>query len=86
MDSNLRPILNFSSNALEEKQRGFALAINSPNLSNFSHEKRLKPWLADTQDAEIVIDSGCLSLIALYTNDKWQKSLAFRAILLEISS
>ena len=78
VDSNLKPTLNFYIDALEDKQRAFALVINSPNLFNFSCKKHMNPWLEDSQDPGIVINSGYLSLIALYTNDKWEKVLLSR--------
>ena len=78
VDTNLKPTLNFYIDALGDKREACALVIDRPNLFGYSLEKRLKPRLEDARDAGIVIDSGCLSRIAMYTNDKWQKSLAFQ--------
>ena len=55
--------------ALGDKQEALALIISCSAMLGYSLEKRLKPRLEDAQEAGIVIDSGCVALIAKYTNE-----------------
>jgi hypothetical protein len=54
------------------------LILQHPSMISYSLEKRLKPRLAEAQEAGIFIDTGILSLLAKYTDDLWSKSLAFQ--------
>jgi len=86
VDTNIKPTLNFYIDALGNEREVFVLVTSYPDLFSYSLEKRLKPRLRDAKDAGIVIDSGCLIRLAKYTDDRWQKSLAFQAKELEIGS
>ena len=84
--TNLEPTLHFYINALGDKQEALALVMDRPNLFGLSLEKRLKPRLKDAQEAGIVIDSGCLTRIAQYTDKQWSKSLDFQVEQLGVGS
>ena len=85
-ETNLRPTLDFYIDALGDTQGALALVVGQPNLFSLSLEKRLKPRLKEAQEAGIVIDSGCVTRIALLTNENWSSSLAFQIEQLKIGS
>jgi mTERF domain-containing protein len=74
---NLEPTIKFyedcvGSNAARN------LILKDPRVLGASLEKRLKPRLAEAQEAGIFIDTGILKRMANYTEDLWSKSLAFQ--------
>jgi len=75
IDTNLEPALSFYINALDSEEGALALVMQYPSLFGYSLEKGLKPRLEQVKEAGIVIDAGCLSRIAQYTNDQWHTSL-----------
>ena len=49
-----------------------------PALLGVSLEKRLKPRLADCQEAGILIDTGTVQRMAKCTEDNWSNGLAYQ--------
>ena len=66
--------MNFYIEALGE-QEALALVTRNPHSFTYSLEKRLKPRLEQAFDAGMVIDSKLVSLINVYTNDKWNRKV-----------
>ena len=85
-ETNLRPTLDFYIDALGDTRGALALVVGHPNVLSLSLERRLKPRLQEARGAGIVIDAGCVTRIALFTNEKWSKSLAFQIEQLDIGS
>ncbi len=54
------------------------IIATSPSLLDSSLEKRLKPRLADCQEAGIPIDTGTVQRMAMNTEDLWSNGLAFQ--------
>jgi hypothetical protein len=54
------------------------LIIKDPVMLSTSLENRLKPRLEDAQEAGVLIDTGILSRMGKYTEERWTKSLNFQ--------
>jgi hypothetical protein len=49
-----------------------------PSLLGYSLENRLKPRLAQVQEAGIPLDTGTITRMAKNTEDRWSRSLAYQ--------
>jgi hypothetical protein len=54
------------------------MIAKNPRVLNSSLEKRLKPRLAQVQEAGIPLDTGIISRIAVYTEEQWSAGLAYQ--------
>jgi hypothetical protein len=75
--SNLEPTLKFYEDCVGSVAARTMIA-NNPMLFTYSLEQRLKPRLAEAQEAGIHIDTGTLNRIAKMTAEKWSNSMAFQ--------
>jgi hypothetical protein len=77
METNLEPTITFYEDCVGSDATR-AMVATSPALICYSLEKRLKPRLADCQEAGIPIDTGTVQRMAKYTEDQWSNGLAFQ--------
>ena len=83
--SNLGPTIDFYINSIESDEQWpviIDLLARNPRLLGSSLEKRLKPRLAEAQEAGLTIDAKCLQRMAKYTEDRWTTSLEYQSRLL----
>jgi hypothetical protein len=77
IENNLEPAIKFYEECVG-LDAARTLVTNSPTLLTRSLEKRLKPRLAECQEAGVPIDAGTLQRIAKMTTGKWSSSMAFQ--------
>jgi hypothetical protein len=77
IEDNIEPTIEFyedcvGSDAVSE------MNAKNPRVLGSSLENRLKPRLAQVQEAGIPLDTSTISRIAVYTEEEWSKGLAFQ--------
>jgi hypothetical protein len=75
--NNLEPTIHFYEDCAGSVAAR-TIIVNNPVLFGVSLEKRLKPRLAEAQEAGIPIDTGTLKRIAKNTAENWSSSMAFQ--------
>ena len=75
IDTNIEPTINFYIDAMGAESKAIAFVIRNPASLSRSLEKRLKPRLQEAQEAGMIINSKSLALLAMYTNNQWEKKM-----------
>jgi tmRNA-binding protein len=77
IEINLEPTIEFFEDLIGVSDaKGFLM--KDPSVIGRSLEKRLKPRLAEVREAGIPLDSGTLSRMAKYTEEKWSASMTYQ--------
>jgi len=76
IEFNLEPKITFFE-SLIGVNAARALLIVKPYVLTRSMEKRIKPRVAEAQEAGLFIDAAALARIAFLTEEKWTASVAF---------
>jgi hypothetical protein len=77
IEDNLEPSIEFYEDCVGSNAAIEMIAKN-PRVLNSSLENRLKPRLAQVQEAGIPLDTGTISRMAKYTAEQWSISLAYQ--------
>jgi hypothetical protein len=77
IETNMEPTITFYEDCLGS-DAAITFIVNSPRVLNSSLEKRLKPRLAECQEAGIPIDKGTTERMAMYSEDRWSISMAYQ--------
>jgi hypothetical protein len=75
MDTNLEPTIKFYEDCVGSTA-AIHMIVEDPRILGSSLEKRLKPRLAECQEAGIPIDTSTLPRISTLTAEKWSASMA----------
>lgn len=80
IEPNLAPKLDFYKEVIGDEQSAISLVMKHPrNVFCSSLESRLKPRLKEAQELGIDINEGLVRRMAVLTDEKWKKSLAYQA-------
>jgi hypothetical protein len=77
VETNPEPTMKFYEECVGLDAARTLIAYN-PSLLSRSLDKRLKPRLAECQEAGVSIDTGTLGRTAMCTGEKWLSSMAFQ--------
>jgi hypothetical protein len=75
VEANLEPTIEFYEDCVGSNAAITTLA-KSPSLLGASLENRLKPRLAQVQEASIPLNTGTINRMAKYTDEQWSTGLA----------
>jgi hypothetical protein len=77
VEANLEPTIEFYEDCVGSNA-AIEIIARDPLLLGSSLEKRLKPRLAQVQEAGIPLDTGTITRMAKYTDEQWSIGLAFQ--------
>ena len=77
VEDNLEPTIEFYEDCVGSNAAIQMIAKDPRNLGS-SLENRLKPRLAQVQEAGIPLDTGTISRMAKYTGERWSTGLAYQ--------
>jgi hypothetical protein len=77
VEGNLEPTIEFYEDCVGSNAAIPTIAMD-PILLGYSLENRLKPRLAQVQEAGIPLDTGTISRMAKYTGERWSTGLAYQ--------
>jgi hypothetical protein len=77
IETNIEPTIEFYEDCLGSNAAIPTIAMD-PILLGYSLENRLKPRLAQVQEAGIPLDTGTISRMAKYTDERWSTGLAYQ--------
>jgi len=78
IESNLEPKIAFFESLIGVDEAKAMLMATPGTMLTRSLEGRIKPRLAEVQEAGLPIDAAALLRIAKYTEEKWQASMAYQ--------